>query len=109
MTSSSKTLLASSLMAVLLCLLCSASQVRHCCRDGGDGTCPCRLYDVLRGRGDHAAGILTLGKRQKPERHVQSRLYQLLQGSRDHTAGILTVGRRAGPGGGGSPGSALPL
>ncbi|KAL4617703.1 hypothetical protein GN956_G20722 [Arapaima gigas] len=86
-------LLASCLVAALLCLLGGASPVPPCCHAG---SCPCRLYDVLRGRGDHAAGILTLGRRRAAERHALGRLHRLLQGRRDHAVGILTVGKRAG-------------
>ncbi|PKK18061.1 hypocretin (orexin) neuropeptide precursor, partial [Columba livia] len=45
---------------LLLLLLCSAAAARQslpeCCRQK---TCSCRLYDLLYGMGNHAAGILT--------------------------------------------------
>ncbi|XP_062451417.1 hypocretin neuropeptide precursor [Rhea pennata] len=44
--------------------------------------------------GNHAAGILTLGKRKSVPPAFQSRLYRLLHGSGNHAAGILTMGKR---------------
>ncbi|XP_059725440.1 hypocretin neuropeptide precursor [Haemorhous mexicanus] len=44
--------------------------------------------------GNHAAGILTLGKRKSVPLAFQSRLYRLLHGSGNHAAGILTMGKR---------------
>lgn len=44
--------------------------------------------------GNHAAGILTLGKRKSIPPAFQSRLYRLLHGSGNHAAGILTMGKR---------------
>ncbi|XP_030397421.1 orexin [Gopherus evgoodei] len=81
---------------LLLALLCSLAAARHsvpmCCRQK---TCPCRVYDLLHGLGNHAAGILTLGKRKSGSRAFQSQLYRLLHGSGKHAAGILTMGKRA--------------
>uniref|UniRef100_A0A7M4EDJ8 Hypocretin neuropeptide precursor n=1 Tax=Crocodylus porosus TaxID=8502 RepID=A0A7M4EDJ8_CROPO len=81
------------LLLFLLCSLAVARQgVPDCCRQK---TCSCRIYDLLHGMGNHAAGILTLGKRKSGSQPFQSRLYRLLQGSGNHAAGILTMGRRA--------------
>ncbi|XP_062483697.1 hypocretin neuropeptide precursor [Pezoporus occidentalis] len=44
--------------------------------------------------GNHAAGILTLGKRKSGPPAFQSRLYRLLHSSGNHAAGILTMGKR---------------
>ncbi|XP_039372850.1 orexin [Mauremys reevesii] len=83
------------LLLALLCSLAAARQsVPTCCRQK---TCPCRVYDLLHGLGNHAAGILTLGKRQSGSRAFQSQLYRLLHGSGKHAAGILTMGKRAEP------------
>ncbi|NXP30026.1 OREX protein, partial [Scytalopus superciliaris] len=79
----------------LLLLLCSLAAARQslpdCCRQK---TCSCRVYDLLHGMGNHAAGILTLGKRKSVPLAFQSRLYRLLHGSGNHAAGILTMGKR---------------
>ncbi|OCT61994.1 orexin [Xenopus laevis] len=81
------------LFLVLLCSLISTSHsAPDCCRQK---TCSCRIYDILRGNGNHAAGILTLGKRRSDFQTMQSRLQRLLQGSGNHAAGILTMGRRS--------------
>uniref|UniRef100_A0A8C0HDY1 Hypocretin neuropeptide precursor n=1 Tax=Chelonoidis abingdonii TaxID=106734 RepID=A0A8C0HDY1_CHEAB len=81
---------------LLLALLCSLAAPRQsvpmCCRQK---TCPCRVYDLLHGLGNHATGILTLGKRKSSSRAFQSQLYRLLHGSGKHAAGILTMGKRA--------------
>ncbi|XP_027557264.1 orexin [Neopelma chrysocephalum] len=80
---------------LLLLLLCSLAAPRQslpdCCRQK---TCSCRVYDLLHGMGNHAAGILTLGKRKSVPLAFQSRLYRLLHGSGNHAAGILTMGKR---------------
>ncbi|NWI66620.1 OREX protein, partial [Todus mexicanus] len=80
---------------LLLLLLCSPATARQnlpeCCRQK---TCSCRVYDLLHGMGNHAAGILTLGKRKSVAPAFQSRLYRLLHGSSNHAAGILTMGKR---------------
>ncbi|NWR42948.1 OREX protein, partial [Regulus satrapa] len=80
---------------LLLLLFCSLAAARHslphCCRQK---TCSCRVYDLLNGMGNHAAGILTLGKRKSGPLAFQSRLYRLLHGSGNHAAGILTMGKR---------------
>ncbi|XP_027751848.1 orexin [Empidonax traillii] len=80
---------------LLLLLLCSLAAPRQslpdCCRQK---TCSCRVYDLLHGMGNHAAGILTLGKRKSGPLAFQSRLYRLLHGSGNHAAGILTMGKR---------------
>ncbi|XP_021136718.2 hypocretin neuropeptide precursor [Columba livia] len=80
---------------LLLLLLCSAAAARQslpeCCRQK---TCSCRIYDLLYGMGNHAAGILTLGKRKSVPPAFQSRLYRLLHSSGNHAAGILTMGKR---------------
>uniref|UniRef100_A0A8C3YJ03 Hypocretin neuropeptide precursor n=1 Tax=Catagonus wagneri TaxID=51154 RepID=A0A8C3YJ03_9CETA len=68
----------------------AAQPLPDCCRQK---TCSCRLYELLHGAGNHAAGILTLGKRRPG---LQGRLQRLLQASGNHAAGILTMGRRAG-------------
>ncbi|XP_074835328.1 hypocretin neuropeptide precursor [Carettochelys insculpta] len=81
---------------LLLALLCSLATARQsgptCCRQKN---CPCRVYDLLHGVGNHAAGILTLGKRTSSSQAFQSRLYRLLHGAGNHAAGILTMGKRA--------------
>ncbi|XP_068923763.1 GH3 domain-containing protein-like isoform X3 [Petaurus breviceps papuanus] len=87
------------LLLVLPALLpaqAAAQPMPNCCRQK---TCSCRLYDLLHGAGNHAAGILTLGKRRAGLSGLQGRLQRLLQASGNHAAGILTVGRRAGAGG----------
>ncbi|XP_073182227.1 hypocretin neuropeptide precursor isoform X2 [Lepidochelys kempii] len=80
---------------LLLALLCSLAAARQsvpvCCRQK---TCPCRVYDLLHGPGKHAAGILTMGKRNSGSRAFQSRVYDLLHGPGKHAAGILTMGKR---------------
>ncbi|KAG3268922.1 hypocretin neuropeptide precursor [Ictidomys tridecemlineatus] len=70
-----------------------AQPLPDCCRQK---TCSCRLYELLHGAGNHAAGILTLGKRRPGPPGLQGRLQRLLQASGNHAAGILTMGRRAG-------------
>ncbi|CAI9617406.1 unnamed protein product, partial [Staurois parvus] len=81
---------------LVLALLCSlaltSDSAPDCCRQK---TCSCRLYDLLRGSGNHAAGILTLGKRKSSSQSLQTRLQRLLQGSGNQAAGILTMGKRA--------------
>ncbi|NXT40863.1 OREX protein, partial [Pelecanoides urinatrix] len=80
------------LLLLLLCSLAAARQsLPECCRQK---TCSCRIYDLLHGMGNHAAGILTLGKRKSVPPAFQSRLYRLLHGSGNHAAGILTMGKR---------------
>ncbi|NXP04849.1 OREX protein, partial [Thinocorus orbignyianus] len=83
---------------LLLLLLGSLAVARQslpeCCRQK---TCSCRVYDLLHGMGNHAAGILTLGKRKSIPPAFQSRLYRLLHGSGNHAAGILTMGKRGEP------------
>ncbi|NXJ79681.1 OREX protein, partial [Trogon melanurus] len=87
------------LLLLLLCSLVTARQnLPECCRQK---TCSCRIYDLLHGMGNHAAGILTLGKRKSIPPAFQSRLYRLLHSSGNHAAGILTMGKR-----GDHPGSA---
>ncbi|XP_069644419.1 hypocretin neuropeptide precursor [Haliaeetus albicilla] len=87
------------LLLLLLCSLAAARQsLPECCRQK---TCSCRIYDLLHGMGNHAAGILTLGKRKSVLPAFQSRLYRLLHSSGNHAAGILTMGKR-----GDHPGSA---
>ncbi|XP_072212938.1 hypocretin neuropeptide precursor [Excalfactoria chinensis] len=85
----------SACLLLLLLLLCSLARARQslpeCCRQK---TCSCRIYDLLHGMGNHAAGILTLGKRKSIPTAFQSRLYRLLHGSSNHAAGILTMGKR---------------
>ncbi|NXN92028.1 OREX protein, partial [Rhinopomastus cyanomelas] len=82
------------LLLLLLCSLAAARQsLPECCRQR---TCSCRVYDLLHGMGNHAAGILTLGKRKSVPAAFQSRLYRLLHGSGNHAAGILTMGKRGG-------------
>ncbi|KAM9209364.1 hypocretin neuropeptide precursor [Dugong dugon] len=71
----------------------AAQPLPDCCRQK---TCSCRLYELLHGAGNHAAGILTLGKRLPGPPGLQGRLQRLLQASGNHAAGILTMGRRAG-------------
>uniref|UniRef100_A0A4W3GGT8 Hypocretin neuropeptide precursor n=1 Tax=Callorhinchus milii TaxID=7868 RepID=A0A4W3GGT8_CALMI len=89
-----------SALALALLLLCSlvsvSSPVPDCCRRK---TCPCHLLTRLRGTGNHAAGILTLGKRRAGSvLDFRSQLYRLLRGSGNHAAGILTMGKREGRG-----------
>ncbi|KAK1331181.1 hypothetical protein QTO34_009130 [Cnephaeus nilssonii] len=71
----------------------TACPLPDCCRQK---TCSCRLYELLHGAGNHAAGILTLGKRRPGPPGLQGRLQRLLQANGNHAAGILTMGRRAG-------------
>ncbi|XP_072502620.1 hypocretin neuropeptide precursor [Notamacropus eugenii] len=84
------------MLPALLPARAAAQPMPNCCRQK---TCSCRLYDLLHGAGNHAAGILTLGKRRAGLSGLQGRLQRLLQASGNHAAGILTVGRRAGAGG----------
>ncbi|XP_003504690.1 orexin [Cricetulus griseus] len=77
----------------LLSLGVDAQPLPDCCRQK---TCSCRLYELLHGAGNHAAGILTLGKRRPGPPGLQGRLQRLLQANGNHAAGILTMGRRAG-------------
>ncbi|XP_032769023.1 orexin [Rattus rattus] len=77
----------------LLSLGVDAHPLPDCCRQK---TCSCRLYELLHGAGNHAAGILTLGKRRPGPPGLQGRLQRLLQANGNHAAGILTMGRRAG-------------
>ncbi|KAF1490420.1 Orexin, partial [Megadyptes antipodes antipodes] len=80
------------LLLLLLCSLAAGWQsLPECCRQK---TCSCRIYDLLHGMGNHAAGILTLGKRKSVPPAFQSRLYRLLHSSGNHAAGILTMGKR---------------
>ncbi|NXX78503.1 OREX protein, partial [Urocolius indicus] len=80
------------LLLLLLCSLAAARQsLPECCQQK---TCSCRIYDLLHGMGNHAAGILTLGKRKSIPTAFQSRLYRLLHSSGNHAAGILTMGKR---------------
>ncbi|KAG8439413.1 hypothetical protein GDO86_000397, partial [Hymenochirus boettgeri] len=80
-------------LLVLLCsLLLISNSAPDCCRQK---TCSCRIYDILRGSGNHAAGILTLGKRKSNFQSMQTRLQRLLQASGNHAAGILTMGKRS--------------
>ncbi|MEE6527150.1 hypothetical protein FKM82_028283, partial [Ascaphus truei] len=78
-------------LALLSSLAPSSQSAPDCCQHK---TCSCRVYDLLRGSGNHAAGILTLGKRKSSPQALQSRLQRLLQGSGNQAAGILTMGRR---------------
>ncbi|XP_077170924.1 hypocretin neuropeptide precursor isoform X2 [Paroedura picta] len=83
------------LLAVLLCSFATAKQAMpDCCRQR---SCSCRILELLHGMGNHAAGILTLGKRSDPRaaKAFQHRLYHLLHGSSNQAAGILTMGKRA--------------
>ncbi|KAL1779043.1 orexin [Sigmodon hispidus] len=77
----------------LLSLGVDAQPLPDCCRQK---TCSCRLYELLHSAGNHAAGILTLGKRRSGPPGLQGRLQRLLQANGNHAAGILTMGRRAG-------------
>lgn len=66
-----------------------------CCRQK---RCSCPVFELLpHGVGNHAAGILTFGKRSSAaaNKTFQSRLYRLLHGSNNQAAGILTMGKRA--------------
>uniref|UniRef100_A0A8C5LCG7 Hypocretin neuropeptide precursor n=1 Tax=Jaculus jaculus TaxID=51337 RepID=A0A8C5LCG7_JACJA len=57
----------------------AAQPLPDCCRQK---TCSCRLYELLHGSGNHAAGILTLGKRRPGSPGLlQGRLQRLLQAS----------------------------
>uniref|UniRef100_A0A8C9PNE9 Hypocretin neuropeptide precursor n=1 Tax=Spermophilus dauricus TaxID=99837 RepID=A0A8C9PNE9_SPEDA len=61
----------------------AAQPLPDCCRQK---TCSCRLYELLHGAGNHAAGILTLGKRRPgppglPGRGPRGRRQRLLQAS----------------------------
>uniref|UniRef100_A0A8C8UNI5 Hypocretin neuropeptide precursor n=1 Tax=Peromyscus maniculatus bairdii TaxID=230844 RepID=A0A8C8UNI5_PERMB len=60
----------------LLSLGVDAQPLPDCCRQK---TCSCRLYELLHGAGNHAAGILTLGKRRPGPPGLQGRLQRLLQ------------------------------
>uniref|UniRef100_A0A8D2P4L6 Hypocretin neuropeptide precursor n=1 Tax=Zosterops lateralis melanops TaxID=1220523 RepID=A0A8D2P4L6_ZOSLA len=56
---------------LLFCSLAAARQsLPHCCRQK---TCSCRVYDLLHGMGNHAAGILTLGRWRGHGRSQHSR------------------------------------
>ncbi|XP_023205303.1 orexin isoform X1 [Xiphophorus maculatus] len=89
------------LILLLAQLGCSTQSVSECCRQPAQS---CRLQVLLcrSGKksiggtiaGDAAAGILTLGKRNEDELHLQSRLHQLLHGRKNQAAGILTMGKR---------------
>ncbi|GCB61600.1 hypothetical protein scyTo_2000006 [Scyliorhinus torazame] len=66
-----------SLILILLCSFAFATtDIPKCCRRQ---KCPYEVTNLLRGTGNHAAGILTLGK-QKTNVPFQSRLYHLLHG-----------------------------
>ncbi|KAJ8414368.1 hypothetical protein AAFF_G00052380 [Aldrovandia affinis] len=93
-SSAAKKILAHLLLVVLLCLSCYCQDMQTCCKQK---SCHCCLYELLHGTGNHAAGILTLGKRKSSEQRYQSRLYQLLHASKNQAAGILTMGKRAEP------------
>nr|ADL41188.1 preproorexin [Leucoraja ocellata] len=83
------------LMLALLCSLVSASpRVPKCCCQQ---TCSCKVIDLLRGTGNHAAGILTLGKRKTNAQPLQNRLHHLLHGLENQATGILTMGKREEP------------
>ncbi|MGH0121990.1 UNVERIFIED_CONTAM: hypothetical protein FKN15_000531 [Acipenser sinensis] len=86
-----KKLQTSLFLTLLFSLACDTQTVPDCCRQK---TCSCRIYDLLHGTGNHAAGILTLGKRKTDGQAYQSRLYRLLHASGNHAAGILTMGKR---------------
>ncbi|XP_027897345.1 hypocretin neuropeptide precursor isoform X1 [Xiphophorus couchianus] len=93
--------LAFMLILLLAQLGCSTQSVSECCRQPARS---CRLQVLLCRSGnksiggtiagDAAAGILTLGKRNEDELHLQSRLHQLLHGRKNQAAGILTMGKR---------------
>uniref|UniRef100_A0ABM5GRV3 Hypocretin neuropeptide precursor n=1 Tax=Pogona vitticeps TaxID=103695 RepID=A0ABM5GRV3_9SAUR len=83
------------LLLFLLCSLTDAKQmVPACCHQK---SCSCRIFELLHGMGNHAAGILTLGKRGRAtaRQAFHSQLYRLFHGSENQAAGILTMGRRA--------------
>uniref|UniRef100_A0A8C8RCR0 Hypocretin neuropeptide precursor n=1 Tax=Pelusios castaneus TaxID=367368 RepID=A0A8C8RCR0_9SAUR len=80
------------LLALLFSLTTARQSMPMCCRQK---TCPCRVYDLLHGLGNHATGILTLGKRKSSSQAFQSQLYRLLHGAGSHASGILTMGKRA--------------
>ncbi|XP_005998948.1 orexin [Latimeria chalumnae] len=93
-TSTAKKLSACLILA-LLWSFTSSQSVPECCHQK---TCSCRIYNLLHGNGNHAAGILTLGKRKEAPPHAfQSRLYRLLHSPGNHAAGILTMGKRDEP------------
>ncbi|CAI5790225.1 orexin [Podarcis lilfordi] len=86
-------------LLLLFFLLCSSAVTKQavpdCCRQK---SCSCHLFELLHGTGNHATGILTLGKRSSATattKAFQSRLYQLLHSSENQAAGILTMGKRA--------------
>ncbi|KAM4622398.1 hypocretin neuropeptide precursor [Discoglossus pictus] len=83
-------------LALLCSLVLSSDSAPDCCRLR---TCSCRVFDILSGSGNHAAGILTLGKRKSSAQNLQTRLQRLLQGSGNQAAGILTMGKRGQDGG----------
>ncbi|EDM06064.1 hypocretin, isoform CRA_a, partial [Rattus norvegicus] len=66
----------------LLSLGVDAQPLPDCCRQK---TCSCRLYELLHGAGNHAAGILTLGKRRPGPPGLQGRLQRLLQANGTNT------------------------
>ncbi|XP_078280575.1 hypocretin neuropeptide precursor [Rhinoraja longicauda] len=83
------------LTLALLCSLVGASpRVPECCCQH---TCSCKLIDLLRGTGNHAAGILTLGKRKTNAQPFQVRLHHLLHDLENQATGILTMGKREEP------------
>ncbi|XP_078231726.1 hypocretin neuropeptide precursor [Callithrix jacchus] len=71
----------------------AARLLPDCCRQK---TCPCRRYELLHRGGNHAGGLLVLGKRRAGPPNLQGQLQHLLQASGKHATGILTLGRRAG-------------
>nr|XP_060639122.1 hypocretin neuropeptide precursor [Anolis sagrei ordinatus] len=84
------------LLLLLFCSLTMGKQVvPDCCRQK---SCPCHIFELLHGTGNHANGILTLGKRGSATatKTFQSRLYRLFHSSDNQAAGILTMGKRDG-------------
>ncbi|XP_048373753.1 orexin isoform X2 [Sphaerodactylus townsendi] len=82
----------------LLFLLCSFAVAKEAMPNYcHQKSCSCRILELLHGMGNHAAGILTVGKRSDPmpTKAFQDRLYRLLHGSSKQAAGILTMGKRA--------------
>ncbi|XP_063281477.1 hypocretin neuropeptide precursor [Pelobates fuscus] len=79
-------------LVILFSLALTSHSTPDCCLQK---TCSCRIYDLLHGSGNHAAGILTLGKRKSNSLNMQTRLQRLLQGSGNQAAGILTMGKRS--------------
>ncbi|GCC29665.1 hypothetical protein chiPu_2000005 [Chiloscyllium punctatum] len=93
-TISVKRLCAILILVLLYSLAFASPNIPKCCRQQ---TCSCQVINLLQGAGNHAAGILTLGKRKTSAQPFHSRLYHLLHGLENQATGILTMGKRHEP------------